>query len=351
MLLKNVIQSIFKEQYSFLEYDQELFGKIYLKEFGFSNFQKSLTGFTRKQFFISEYDLYNHILSDEIKTIHISCTSYKYPWHEETNEKKEIFFSPVLDFDFKDPDFIFTQPGEFKRELMLYISYLQTCFNLKKNQIHVYFSGKKGVHIHFSNFYFENISSLGRISLTNIFKGMFNPAEIINPKKSFACNLFIEKISQFFINKKKVTSELLFLKDLAHIGTHEPIFIKELAKICMDENKFNILRLKFMPLFFSSLDESLILDVSKLIRFPGTIHQDTGLLKKKMDLDNLILKKEHYQINVLKKYKITLVKTKKAEITQYDPSLTNLVQIVSAQLLLSLYFKGFISNKGPIEKI
>lgn len=259
------------------------------REIAFSYLKKGQISFLRRFFFFHPLEIKRKLSEDKnVLGVHFSLSCYSAPW--KFNEKNVESFLLILDFDFKDKEYLCSEACV--SDLKEYLRYLSFLFGDKIEQ-DVFFSGQKGFHIYLKNLEFTSLKS--KKYLHDLLKGQFLVSHFLFPEKSFFVFSFLDWLN--LKKKKELTSTDAFV-----------LFSKEGAY-------FEDLKKEFFSPFFFNLDASFFVDYSKILRFEGVIHPKTGLLKKKLDLKTLTRLDLYamFKLQNPKKYFLQLNKKKKIE--------------------------------------
>ena len=169
-----------------------------------------------------------------------------------------------------------------KKEVKRLVEFLTGDLGMEKNDIHVYFSGNNGFHIHVSDGAYIPLDPQARSDLVGYLSGSGLMAESVGVRKGSAENLFFIKFPRSGLaygwrnriaGKLKVdSSSIIKLKHIVEQkGGYTP-FKVDLERMARDMGV--------------RIDPQVTTDVHRVFRMPGTLNSKSGLAKIKcVDLD------------------------------------------------------------------
>ncbi|MFB3889259.1 MAG: DNA primase small subunit domain-containing protein [Candidatus Bathyarchaeia archaeon] len=185
-----------------------------------------------------------------------------------------------------------------KEETVKLVDMLESDFGFSKDEIHVFFSGHRGYHIHVENKAVQSLDAMARKEIVDYVSGiglaMFEKDE---SKRKRSSEVF--SLSNFGWNRRlKDGIRKLLLKaskeDLKNIGITKPDLIlknkEAILKKCLEDNRWDSVRGIGIETWkrlaehardseSAKIDTVVTTDIHRLIRANGTLHGKTGLLK------------------------------------------------------------------------
>ncbi len=320
------------------------------REWGFIPFQHfDTSSMIRHLSFNNSNLLKDYILKLVPSHIFYSSAYYKFPSSNNMDLKEWAGADLIFDLDGDHLDHKFENNIEMleniKKETKKLINFMIEDFGFNDNQIEIVFSGSRGYHIHIydpkskimSNFerreIIDYISGKG-LNLKYYFKEV-NDNKSKNETKyrlvnysygwakrilEFLTNIISDKEYIFnFINELKIPKNRNFKKllellnsnkieEFIYSGNVNDISIKNFSYIIneiMNRNK-NI----FVSKFGCNIDEPVTYDIKRLIRFPSSLHGNTGLKVTTIPfnkfesfdplMDSIVFKSDVLKVNVMK---------------------------------------------------
>ncbi len=218
----------------------------------------------------------DHIRNYQTKTVVVCIDRDKIKILEEEGEcngdKREIMLLEEKGFEIA------------KRELLMLIEILVRDFDIKEEDINIYFSGGRGYHVHVLKEEYQKLDSYARMEIKDYLT--YDGIDIRNikdvdarPFSSFANALlkldddlrevFTEKEIEIMRKKLEENKEklLMFLRKNKVLASKSNLFITKYLGV--------------------QIDGVVTVDVSRLIRVPYSLHGKTGLVKKKINYEEL----------------------------------------------------------------
>jgi DNA primase small subunit len=170
-----------------------------------------------------------------------------------------------------------------KKEVKRLVEFLTDDLGMQKDDIHVYFSGNNGFHIHVSDSAYTPLDPQARSDLVGYLSGSGLMAESVGVRKGSAENLFFIKFPRSGLaygwrsrvaDKLKIdSSSMIKLKHIVEQkGGYTP-FKVDLERMARDIGV--------------RIDPQVTTDVHRVFRMPGTLNSKSGLAKIKCgDLDS-----------------------------------------------------------------
>jgi DNA primase small subunit len=188
------------------------------------------------------------------------------------------------------------------------IDMLTNDFGFSLDELHVFFSGHRGYHVHVEDESVRSLDAMGRKEIVDYVTGLglaiLDKDAAEKPKKRSAVKRF--NLHNFGWNKRLKTGMQNFLQtatkeDLKNIGIRNAAVLKNkdtIIKRCINEGKWESINdvsvqtwLKLAEhvreLQSANIDTVVTTDVHRLIRMNGTLHGKTGLKKVEFPAKNL----------------------------------------------------------------
>ncbi|MEM3614580.1 MAG: DNA primase small subunit domain-containing protein [Nitrososphaerales archaeon] len=165
-----------------------------------------------------------------------------------------------------------------KHEANKLIEILISDLGFTKKQIKVYFSGSKGYHIILEDTAYENLDQMGRMELADYVCGRGLIPEFIGISKRATADELISRlprideggwrgrIAEYFANKGKEDPKKNIIE--LYTKTRYSGFKKVLEECARQMG--------------ATIDTNVTTDVHRILRLPGTLHGETGLIKKRV---------------------------------------------------------------------
>lgn len=238
-----------------------------------------------------------------------SVGRFEFPWAQPMEKKTLLSADLVFDLDAKPED---THHAVFcadcidrarKDTLKLLEQFLLPVFGFSEKELVIVFSGSKGFHVHVRSPLVQQLSSTSRRLMTDFITGrelsvdslvhsradhskikrLYGPGqEAAGWKKHFLETVItaLDNFAQFPKKKAEFLSQ------------HKPRVIETMKSGNWDffhgcENVLNALVKQTVERHGVEVDSPVTFDVHRLIRVPGTLHGDTGLVAKRLTLSEL----------------------------------------------------------------
>jgi DNA primase small subunit len=165
-----------------------------------------------------------------------------------------------------------------KEEVKKLIEILISDFGLTRKQIKVYFSGSKGYHVTVEGAEFEHLEQLGRMELADYVCGRGLLPEFIGVAKSSTVDDLRRRlptlgesgwrgrVAEYFASISKADPREAMIEIYAKSGYRG---FKKALEECVKRMGVTI-------------DTNVTTDIHRIFRLPGTLHNETGLIKKKV---------------------------------------------------------------------
>jgi len=165
-----------------------------------------------------------------------------------------------------------------KEEVKKLIEILISDLGFTKKQIKVYFSGSKGYHVTVEGTAFETLDQMVRMELADYICGRGLLPEFIGvSKRSFAEDLWRTlpglgepgwrgRIAECFASKEKADPRLKMIEVYAKSRYRG---FKKMLEECVKK-------------MGATIDSNVTTDIHRILRLPGTLHNATGLIKKRV---------------------------------------------------------------------
>jgi DNA primase small subunit len=347
------------------------------REFGFGDFEKKIS--YRHYSFKDEKSLKAYLSKQAPAFVSYSTAEYEHPDGRPMENKKWIGSDLVFDIDASDLNLKCRKEhssswvcdrcldGAKKETTKLIEEFLIPDFGFSEKEISVNFSGNRGYHIHIHNDEIFKLDSDARKSMSNYITGnninltSFFPtlgmkgARLDGPKPTDYG--WGGKLANGVI--RALTGGVSGLMDLGIDKSTAQILTRKSAEITFgistgNWDKVNIPKkaefwanvLKNIAIKQSdAIDKNVSTDVHHLIRLPGTLHGDTGLIAKKVkslsDLDRfepmndaIAFGKNYMKIKTLKVPKFSMNGT---DFGPYDGNEVDLPEYAGAYLVLKRF--------------
>ena len=172
-----------------------------------------------------------------------------------------------------------------KKELLNLLEILSRDFDIKIDDMQIFFSGARGYHVHIRNSKFLKLDSYARMEIKDYLTFDGIDIRYINTEKSRPLRKFFNAVLSSNEKLKNVftDSEIEFLKKISR-KKELSLFLKEIKKRKIIAEKVN----RFIPKFLGvQIDGVVTVDVSRLIRTPYSLHGKTGLIKTPVPYNDL----------------------------------------------------------------
>ncbi len=284
------------------------------REFGFGTYEKKIA--QRHFAFKDEQELKEYLVKNAPPYVSYSAAFYKYP-DARPMEKKELIGAELI-FDLDATDLHLPCQKEhgtnwvcknclegIKEETIKLIEdFLIPDFGFSEQEISINFSGNRGYHIHITKPSVLKLSSDARKEISNYIAGIgleiseFFPtiglrgAKLIGPKPSDPG--WGGKIAKkFLVALEKGTEQLVSLGIDSHAAKR--LYEKRaLIEMGIKNGNWDMVYIKKKADFWKgiidkeaimqsdAIDKNVTGDITHLIRLPGTLHGETGLIAKKV---------------------------------------------------------------------
>jgi DNA primase small subunit len=277
------------------------------REFGF--FLNKDGNMLRHKCFNNLEEFHRFVLNETPFDIYVSAANYEDPGNREMSEKKlisaELFFDidaePLVVFSEQDSAWVCRKCGQYglgggeecpacgyKTELIRLVSeeqlgealketekllnVLTNDFGVDREYISVFFSGNRGYHVHVNQEEFMRITGEGRREIVDylLIQGL-DEKELLSLRRGARF-----RIGDLRGVKKRVYSrvfEMLDPIDKSKIIRNKKNFLKQLEK-AIEELKVRI-------------DPVVTIDMHRLMRMPGSINSNSGMVKKRIRHEEL----------------------------------------------------------------
>jgi DNA primase small subunit len=197
-----------------------------------------------------------------------------------------------------------------KDETAKLIDMLEKDFGFSYNELHVFFSGHRGYHVHIENEAVKTLDAMARKEIVDYVSGLglaiLDKKIEENPKRRRASRAF--NLHDFGWNKRlKLGMKQFLLKatkeDLRNVGikSNYDIILRNkeaILKHCVEEGRWNSVKgvsvetwkkiaEHIKDLQSAKIDTVVTTDIHRLIRLNGTLHGKTGLKKVEFPVKNL----------------------------------------------------------------
>jgi len=168
--------------------------------------------------------------------------------------------------------------GGAKEEVVKLIEILISDFGLTKKKINVYFSGSKGYHVTVEGTDFEHLDQLGRMELADYVCGRGLRPEFIGVAKSSRVDELWRRlpvlgesgwrgrVATYFTGTEKSDPREKIIEIYVKSGYRG---FKKALEECV--KKVGV-----------TIDTNVTTDIHRILRLPGTLHNETGLIKKRV---------------------------------------------------------------------
>ncbi len=284
------------------------------REFGFGNYEKKIS--QRHFAFGSEKELKGYLVKNAPPYVSYSAAYYRYPDARPMETKEWHGAELIFDLDSTELNLPCQKEhgsiwvckdclqGIKDETIKLIEDFLIPDFGFSEQEISINFSGNRGYHLHITKPSVLKLSADARKEISNYISGMgmdfseFFPtsgtrgAKLVGPKPDDAG--WGGKIARSFVASLEKGPE-----KLASLGIDLPTAKKLYAKRALIElgikgGNWDMVYIKKKTEFWKRIsdkqaimqsdmiDKSVTGDTSRLIRLPGTIHGETGLIAKKI---------------------------------------------------------------------
>ena len=194
-----------------------------------------------------------------------------------------------------------------KEETVKVLDMLKNDFGFPDNEVHVFFSGHRGYHIHVENEAVKTLDAVARKEIVDYVSGIGLTMFASSGKEQRKRRPQVFSLSDYGWNKRLKNGMRKFLlnatkEDLKNAGikTYEVIVKNKEAilKRCLEEDRWNSVKgvstetwIKLAEhvkdLESAKIDTVVTTDIHRLIRANGTLHGKTGLLKVECTVSRL----------------------------------------------------------------
>ncbi len=250
-------------------------------------------------------DLIYEFDADEIKT---ECNFINGEWKCSKKFGQDAFIEETSSSGETKQWFLKKGLLESKKQVFRLVEFLEKDFGFSQEGLSINFSGKAGYHVHFRNNEILKLNKKSRIELVDYITGqgiyfdnlgydLENTLRI--PKATGSWQKRINKgLIEFF---DKDVDEIALITDLAKQKSKIRKYLDNKEELLKKINEgyligFNIKKNKeFFSKIFDfiiqtyqvPIDRQTSIDLHKIIRVPSTLHGDTGLIAKKIELKKL----------------------------------------------------------------
>jgi DNA primase small subunit len=296
--------------------------KIEQREFGYTHFGQP--GMSRHLSFKNMKELTATVMKEVPSDIYCSNAYYRFPTYP-MQEKQWLGADLIFDIDGKDlhlpcvPSHTYSicaschrasSPGEgkeyscpacggkkaenisipcskcidgSKKEVARLVEFLTGDLGMQKDNIHVYFSGNNGFHIHIYDSAFVPLDPQARSDLVGYISGSGLMAESIGVRKGSADNLFFIK----FPKSGLTYGWRARIADRLKIDGSSVIKLKHIVEQKGGYTPFKVDLERMARDMGARIDPQVTADVHRVFRMPGTLNSKSGLVKMKCkDLDS-----------------------------------------------------------------
>ncbi len=285
--------------------------RVSSREFGFGSWTKKIE--SRHFSFMNEKELNGYLSRNAPLYISYSIAYYKYPIARPIEKKEWLGGEIVFDIDANDvgekcteihgKNWVCEKCMQTTKEsaLRLIDDFLIKDFGIEKKEIEINFSGNRGYHIHIKSG-FEELRGYPRKEIADYVNGrginyetLFiekSNKRVVGPKpsdggwKGRIASIIIDLIKRRELEKlvSKRTAKKFYNEEVIKSikdGNWERVYISNRKKFF--ENFIN----KITKVYGSNVDEQVTMDTSKLIRLPDSIHGETGLTARRINVSEL----------------------------------------------------------------
>lgn len=309
-------ESIFLKQ-KFSEYYSKNFielSNIENREFGFGVFKRKIAN--RNIAFRDANEMNSFLRNNKPLFFSYSNAYYKFP--EKKPMENKILFGADLIYEF-DADELGLEVEEIdgkqwfekkhldeaKKQIFRLIDFLEKDFGFDSKEFSINFSGKAGYHLHIRSELIKNLNKQSRIELVDYLTGSgiyfeklgydFEKGVVAKTKSGWVerinstvkevLTLSPKELSIITGVQQKKISALLEKKEEVIDGINRGVLYKLEGKKSSEFWKKVFQNAVDKQL--SPIDRQTSIDLHKIIRVPNTLHGDTGLLAKTIELENL----------------------------------------------------------------
>lgn len=250
-------------------------------------------------------DLIYEFDADEITT---ECEYKNNFWHCKKKFGQEAFIDETENKGETKQWFLKKGLLESKKQVFRLVEFLEKDFGFDRKGIHINFSGKAGYHVHFKSSNILELNKKARIELVDYITGkdiyfdnlgydLENSLSIPKEKCPWQKRINIG-LKEFFEKDASEIAQIVGLKNQRskiqkYLNNKNDLLKK------MDQGHLIGFNLKKNKEFFSKIFEYIVntysvpidrqtsIDIHKIIRVPNTLHGDTGLLAKKIEINEL----------------------------------------------------------------
>ncbi len=166
-----------------------------------------------------------------------------------------------------------------KTQVKRLLEFLKGDLGMQQSNIHIYFSGNNGFHIHVSNDECVALDPQARSDLVGYLAGAGLMAESVGVRKGNAENLFLIKFPKSGLAygwRRKVADKL-------KIDSSSIIKLKHIVEQKGGYTPFNVELNRLARDMGVRIDPQVTTDVHRVFRMPGTLNSKSGLAKMKCD--------------------------------------------------------------------
>lgn len=171
-----------------------------------------------------------------------------------------------------------------KRELLMLIEILVRDFDIKEEDINIYFSGGRGYHVHVLKEEYQKLDSYARMEIKDYLT--YDGIDIRNIKDVDArpFSSFVNALLRLDNELKEVFTEKEIEVMRSKLEESRDRLLRFLRRNKVLASKSNLFITKYLGV---QIDGVVTVDVSRLIRVPYSLHGKTGLVKKKIKYEEL----------------------------------------------------------------
>lgn len=192
-----------------------------------------------------------------------------------------------------------------RQEAIKLMEILERDFGIRTDQMSVYFSGNKGYHLTVEGSIYEELDQRGRREMADYLSGNGMDIEVIGLSKTRDIGTMISllpsttepgwrgRIASFFtdyeddVNDNRENYNQQNRRETSYPIEHD--VQKKIANLFSTSkpNKFRKLIDQGIRSYGSKIDPSVTMDIHRIFRLPGSLHEKTGLSKKRcMNIDS-----------------------------------------------------------------
>lgn len=263
----------------------------------------------RHKAFSNQREFQNFLVNEPPRFISHSVGRFEFPWAQPMEKKTLLSADLIFDLDAKPEaeghSYIFCSKCVETAKadtIRLIEDFLLPDFGMSKGELLVVFSGSKGFHIHIRSQPVQQLSSTSRRLLVDYITGKELTVQSLAPtpakgakhlsgpdksttgwKKHFLDTALQNLDNAELFTKKKaayIAENKARLTALLEEGNWDPVFHNA-------EDSLEKILGQTVQKYAVQVDSPVTFDVHRLIRIPGTLHGDTGLVAKPLSLVEL----------------------------------------------------------------